>query len=186
MKKLLVLAALSAVFSASADDQYFYWMVDSAATVWEPRTPSVPSKAISEISKTGYATIKIEGGDYLNFYDSPGGAAYGDDHKIGGNPTAPFDLTDNGPTFAGIINSENMTAETKFFLELYTDDGTWIGQTEFSYGTILSYLTEGGMSTPTSAKSFGSFQSVPEPTSGLLLLLGVAGLALRRRKMQLA
>ena len=30
--------------------------------------------------------------------------------------------------------------------------------------------------------SEGSWQSVPEPTSGLLLLLGVAGLALRRKR----
>ena len=29
--------------------------------------------------------------------------------------------------------------------------------------------------------SAGNFTAVPEPTSGLLLLLGVAGLALRRR-----
>ena len=32
------------------------------------------------------------------------------------------------------------------------------------------------------AASFGQFASVPEPTSGLMLLLGVAGLALRRRR----
>lgn len=31
------------------------------------------------------------------------------------------------------------------------------------------------------AQSFGNFAPVPEPTSGLLMLLGVAGLALRRR-----
>lgn len=29
----------------------------------------------------------------------------------------------------------------------------------------------------------GSWQAVPEPTSGLLLILGVAGLALRRKKI---
>ena len=32
------------------------------------------------------------------------------------------------------------------------------------------------------AQTFGGFAPVPEPTSGLLMLLGVAGLALRRRR----
>lgn len=34
----------------------------------------------------------------------------------------------------------------------------------------------------TTAKGFGNFRAVPEPTSGLLLLLGVAGLALKRKR----
>lgn len=34
----------------------------------------------------------------------------------------------------------------------------------------------------TSATAASNWQSVPEPTSGLLMLLGVAGLALRRRR----
>ena len=34
----------------------------------------------------------------------------------------------------------------------------------------------------TSTTSLGGWQSVPEPTSGLLILLGMAGLALRRRR----
>ena len=182
MKKLLVLAALSAMFSASADDLYFYWLVDSNATVSDPRT-SAPAEKVKDKAQTGYATIKLaDSGTYLNFYDSPGGVAYGSEseYRINSNPATPFDLNDNGPTFAGIISSE-MDTGTKFLLELYNDDREWIGQTEFTYQQIQSYLTAGGMSTPTDAKSFGAFQSVPEPTSGMLLLLGVAGLALRRK-----
>ena len=38
------------------------------------------------------------------------------------------------------------------------------------------------MSADASAANFHSFSSIPEPTSGLLLLLGVAGLALRRKQ----
>lgn len=46
-----------------------------------------------------------------------------------------------------------------------------------------SYITSNGMGHAT-ATNVSSFTAVPEPTSGLLLLLGVAGLALRRKKMQ--
>lgn len=45
-------------------------------------------------------------------------------------------------------------------------------------------LPFGAMTATTSANKFlnSSWQSVPEPTSGLLMLLGMAGLALRRRR----
>ncbi|MBQ5531427.1 MAG: PEP-CTERM sorting domain-containing protein [Kiritimatiellae bacterium] len=36
--------------------------------------------------------------------------------------------------------------------------------------------------TTTSASSWANLKVVPEPTSGLLMLLGMAGLALRRRR----
>ena len=48
----------------------------------------------------------------------------------------------------------------------------------------LANLPFGAMTATTAANKFlnSSWQAVPEPTSGLLMLLGMAGLALRRRR----
>lgn len=55
-------------------------------------------------------------------------------------------------------------------------------------GAVTDTYTVSGLSGDSSVMSAfnfasqGNFQTVPEPTSGLLLLLGVAGLALRRKQ----
>ena len=59
--------------------------------------------------------------------------------------------------------------------------GTGDGETPIVYGGQDPQIT----TALTGASSFGSWQdvkSVPEPTSAMLLLLGVAGLALRRKQ----
>ena len=55
--------------------------------------------------------------------------------------------------------------------------GTSTATIQFSTGSQASFLN-----TASNWKSYGAASPVPEPTSGLLVLLGVAGLALRRRR----
>ena len=87
------------------------------------------------------------------------------DSQIGGvgNPRDYYIIIDNGEKFAELAVSGDILA----------DDDQSQGAQKFggSLGTLAL-----------DTSTFTSYSSVPEPTSGLLLLLGVAGLALRRRR----
>lgn len=169
MKKLLFLAAFSAMLSASASDQYLYWMVDDAATV-DDGTVLVQGGQYQ-------AMIKDSNG-YLDLYANPGNAtskSYGQ--------VFTFELGESMDTFAKLGGSAS-----SFVVELYnygdaSAPGSWIGQATLSWDN--GNITTGGMGHANSASAI-SFTAAPEPTSGMLLLIGVAGLALRRRKIRVA
>ena len=163
MKKLFVLALLSVAFNAMATDQYIYWMVGDNATL--------DGQKLAE--NTYYAKVKADG-SYLNFYASPDA---GVDYGYG--EWATVNTTFNMPTFAGTFE----TLPTSFIVELYNEKntsaaGSWVGQATLNWDP--SDITSGGMTIANYAMAT-AFHSIPEPTSGLLLLLGVAGLALRRK-----
>lgn len=163
MKKLFVLALLSVAFNAMAEDQYLYWMVADGATVG--------SQALSGTYYAKVRTADDTNPTYLNFYASPeSGADYGQ--------VATIDTNFNMPTFAKMPS-----LETSFWVELYNsatvfDKSTWVGLAELTWNE--NNVTSGGMTIANYATVSG-FKAAPEPTSGMLLLLGVAGLALRRK-----
>ena len=166
MKKTLLFTLLTATFGASAADQYLYWMIDDAAKLG---TETLSGEGYS--AKVGYTDT--DGNKYFQLYTTGGSMT-----PLGEEFDIP-DIKDNIPTFANI---GTLGEGTSFFIELL-NGGEVVGSSTFTYSAIQSYLSPtGGMATPASgAYTVSSFTAVPEPTSGLLLLLGVAGLALRRK-----
>lgn len=77
--------------------------------------------------------------------------------------------------------------ETAYFVIFSSDGGYFYTSAEKSADVVAtgsSTMSFGLQSTSNTlgAGSAGSWTAVPEPTSGLLVLLGMAGLALRRRR----
>ena len=178
MKKLMVLAILAcAAFTASAEDSFLYWMVDVGST---------------ENYKFNYATIKAanESGitsDYLSLYGSdraePRGtklyaANYGVDGKYETGTTTGYGA------FAGV---GGYGIGSRFLVELWTDGATADSPNRVAFGwrtydAVKDSIFAAGNMSGASPFTVGSTMLVPEPTGGLLTLLGLAVLALRRKQ----
>ena len=177
MKKILMLALLSIAFTAVADDYYLYWMVADEATV---TAMDGTESALTTHGGTVYARIRGESSTsgettYLNIYSSREGGEEVSLQAIETECVVPY--------YVGIFTSRVQPEGMTYWVELYNSqtiaDSSWIGQAQLAWDD--SYVTSSGMATPASYSLVSQFSAAPEPTSGLLLLVGLAGLALRRR-----
>ena len=75
--------------------------------------------------------------------------------------------------YAIVFNTDTITNDSYFYV-------TAIKSVQTASGTSNKVIGLGNQSVTSAAE--GAWQAVPEPTTGLLLLLGVAGLALRRKQ----
>ena len=89
----------------------------------------------------------------------------------------PFAVGDSISAYAVIFNAATIADATQYMVSGVQS------ATVGSAGNNIT-LSYGGMNMTTSANKFlgATWQDVPEPTSGLLMLVGLGALALRRRK----
>lgn len=90
-------------------------------------------------------------------------------------------------TISNTFSSDSYVAGTDYsFYFVIEDNGKTFTSdvvTKAAQATSTPTVAFGNMTTATQNASNWSGSAVPEPTSGLLMLLGMAGLALRRRRV---
>ena len=178
MKKLLIAAALAMGFASMSHAAVYYWGAAAATDLatYAGDTVYVLASSFAWSDSTTAADV-INAAVSHGTVDSAGRGKYqvaqqsfSDSAALPASYDALFVLIDGDgkyvkwtDTLTG--NSEQETSPTT---------------TALTASGIGGYITaQGGM------KSFGGTPGptpIPEPTSGLLMLLGVAGLALRRRR----
>ena len=180
MKKLVVMGAvLCAAVAAQAAS--VNW--NSAAKIADANGTALTSTAdYSKLLNGGSIVLAIlRDGKYNGNYDVLGGSvAFRESPKaMAGKLKGSYDFTfadgllKNGDVL-GILFRD---AKGNLSQLIYTADKSFVSDT-----LTLSGLTDDTFSTNFNYAASGTFTVVPEPTSGLMILLGLAGLALRRKQ----
>ena len=169
MKKFtsIIFFVAAALFAgtAIAEDSYLYFMVSDAQF------------GNGEKANFDYATLSVDNGEsYLSLYNTSGSALGTKVASDGANSTAMANL--GFGYYAGFSGDASIST---FLVELWSfeNDGTLVAYQTFEGASISEYIyggTSGGGSSPLVVSSV-----VPEPTSVILLLLGVAALSLKRK-----
>ena len=171
-KKLAAVATVVLTANAAmASESYLYWMINEA-------------EGNDGVIAFNYATISMDNGSsYLSWYvgsEEVNTKVYVWDYE--GASTLGYGT---GRVFSYLNSDPSDT--TTFLVELWgEEEGTEkvLGTQKLTYDTVKNYIYSGtGRSGATPYVITGDFTAVPEPTSGLLMLLGVAALSLRRKRL---
>lgn len=158
MKRIAFVFASVCAFSALATEQYLYWMVSGAGD-YSGTWTAVRMKETSSDS-------------YLTLYSGGAGT------ELGTTASSAY-----ATSISGLYAALGASIGSEYLVDLMWGD-TAVASATVAGGDMTSYLTASLLKpagSPMEVSGFAATGAVPEPTSGLLLLLGVAALAIRRK-----
>ena len=167
LRKFIAVLATGLVAGAAQAD-FLYSLVEDASYYYS-----------SETIDFSYATVSAgSGSDYFYFY-SPGETT-SNTWKLYADPGNPGSSA--GASMGLGAYAQIDTGYTSFLFELWDASGNQLAWKTYSRSEVQDHIfgtTSMGGSNPLRVGS----NMVPEPTGGLLMLIGIATLALRRRKL---
>lgn len=176
MKKLIAIVVCALAIGASADDSYLLWMVGDNASFTDASGNTMGTAPSYTYAAVGVWDSATKTTSYLNLYG-----------KNGTDLNSTFARV--GSEFYASLANYTSSSTVSFYIELFNDKGAFVGRTTddkmLSYADALAYATTFGIAPPAAnawAPSSFTTAAAPEPSSALLLLLGCAGLALKRKK----
>ena len=168
LKTVSSVALALAASTASAD--LIYWQIQAATGNQHAGANA------NKLIPFAYATISA--GDsqsytQLHMYDDDGA-------QTGSSLLVPLatDPTSTEAIYSGTFDD----SVTSFLVELWDNGGTRVGWQSYSASALADNIWKDGEPSASGGTPLTVTGVVPEPTSGLLLLLGMAGLALRRKR----
>ncbi len=192
MSRNLLAMAMAGLFGLSATADVLYWQVNNTEADANSKSPY------------SYAMLKAS-----TSADTSGTQYYVQDNQTASGESMGTIIGrssfDNGGYVAGVMDAAKIfsvegnnaygasgasLSSLYFFLELYDSAGNWVGQTTpaqayeslVNSGTIVSGFNSNFTGVNSALGSSAAYTNVPEPTSGLLMLVGIGVLALRRRR----
>ena len=179
MKKLMVIVAV-AMAALASQAATFKWSTTSTGKIYE----------------AGTTTLLASGTAYLFDQSVVSQASLVEALVAGSLDLSSKTSVDSNTIADGVLAGQVATygeagSSYTFYFAVLTDDGLYIGPTKTAAGldgkdTAVSFsakaTSQAAAFDASSGYSSAGWYAVPEPTSGLLMLLGMAGLALRRRR----
>ena len=180
MKKLIVTITivLSAIVASAAS---FDWKTSATGKIYGAGTTTLLASGTAYIFNSGVNSQDSVLAAFLGGTDWTTGAL---DNKalangaIAATNGEAFNWGTAGNTlnaFFAVVDGDKISIS-----DIVSKDAAETGYSQFSFNAKAT--SQAAALDSSSFSGAGWYQSVPEPTSGLLMLLGMAGLALRRRR----